>query len=186
MLPQGLIEMKNDSVLRAEQLSPLDLKEALLLRKRNFVPIAGGSDLLIRMHSIQKSESHGLVKGVCFDPVFYTGRISGLDSIEKSCGTISFGASSTLSEIIKSELCPSILREALVSIASPGIRNAATLSGNICNASPAGDSLPVLYILDAVIETAAVDEKENIIRRNIPIADFIIGPGKTFSEMMNF
>ena len=79
-----------------------------------------------------------------------------------------------LADIIAFPGCPSLLREALSSIAAPGIRNAATLAGNICNASPAADSLPALYLLNARISTSGGSET-----REIPIDDFIIGPGRT-------
>ena len=49
-----------------------------------------------------------------------------------------------------------------------------TIGGNICTASPAGDSLPALYVLQAEVELCT--EKTT---RYLPIHDFIIGPGET-------
>lgn len=55
-------------------------------------------------------------------------------------------------------------------IADPVLRNRATLIGNICTASPAGDSAPSLLVLDAEIETVSKDNE-----RTIPIQDFFTG-----------
>ena len=50
----------------------------------------------------------------------------------------------------------------------------ATLGGNLCTASPAGNSLPPLYVLDAEAELAS-----NAGCRRMAVSDFIPGPGKT-------
>ena len=59
-------------------------------------------------------------------------------------------------------------------MASPAIRNIATIGGNVCNASPAADTLPMLYALDASVclQSAAGVEI-------VPVQDFILGPGRT-------
>ena len=44
-----------------------------------------------------------------------------------------------------------MLKDAIEIMASPALRNCATIAGNIGNASPAGDTLPVLYIFEALI-----------------------------------
>ena len=167
--------------ITAGGLCPSRLVEALKLAKEGYKPVAGGSDLLIRRHSITKLESHSLgpTPRAGFIPIFYCGKIKENLGLKVSADGLEIGSAVTLSRIIESKHCPKLLAEALESIASPGIRNMATLAGNICNASPAGDSLPVLYVLDAVIETASIDEAGEIIRRRIPIADFITGPGRT-------
>ena len=54
------------------------------------------------------------------------------------------------------------------------IRNRATIGGNACNASPAGDTLCALLVYDAVALLESCDNK-----REIPIADFFTGPGKS-------
>ncbi|MCK5387986.1 MAG: FAD binding domain-containing protein, partial [Candidatus Izimaplasma sp.] len=58
-------------------------------------------------------------------------------------------------------------------MASPAIRNMATIGGNIGNASPAGDSLPVLYVLNALVVLKSI---ESI--REVPIEELITGPGR--------
>ncbi|MBI9109100.1 MAG: FAD binding domain-containing protein [Spirochaetales bacterium] len=179
--------MNNSIPENADSLSPVRLIDALKLVKNGFQPVSGGTDLLIRRHSIEKAESHKLGGNLSssFKPVFYAGRIAELGRIfipetgKDGDDSLEIGSCVTLSEIIASPLCPPLLAEALESIASPGIRNIATLTGNICNASPAGDSLTVLYILDAVIQAASLGEGDLPVSRKIAISDFITGPGKT-------
>ncbi len=59
-------------------------------------------------------------------------------------------------------------------MASPAIRHMGTIGGNIGNASPAGDTLPVLYVYDCKIVLESLREV-----RTVPIEDFITGPGMT-------
>ena len=59
-------------------------------------------------------------------------------------------------------------------MASPPSRNLASIGGNICNASPAGDTLPYLYAMDAQVVLQSTDGE-----RIIPIAGFITGPKQT-------
>jgi len=83
------------------------------------------------------------------------------------------GAGMSLEDIKDNDLTPELLVEAINIMASPAIRNMATLGGNIGNASPAGDSLPVLYVLNALIVLESIEAV-----REVPISDFIVGPGK--------
>jgi xanthine dehydrogenase FAD-binding subunit len=71
-----------------------------------------------------------------------------------------------------------VLWQACDHFASDQIRNAATLGGNLCNASPAGDTLVPLLVLDArvVLTRKAGAALES---RRIPVAEFFTGPGKT-------
>jgi CO/xanthine dehydrogenase FAD-binding subunit len=55
-------------------------------------------------------------------------------------------------------------------VGSPQIRNAATIGGNLGTASPAGDTLPVLAALDAVVETAGPQG-----RRSVPVLELLTG-----------
>lgn len=58
------------------------------------------------------------------------------------------------------------------------IREQATLAGNIVNASPAADGTPPVLALNGVVEMAQL-EGGTIMRRELPVADFVLGPGKT-------
>jgi CO/xanthine dehydrogenase FAD-binding subunit len=67
-----------------------------------------------------------------------------------------------------------VLVKAVGSLGSPQIRNMATIGGNVITASPAGDSLPALYVLRAELELKTRDRS-----RLVPVRDFIKGPGQT-------
>jgi CO/xanthine dehydrogenase FAD-binding subunit len=67
-----------------------------------------------------------------------------------------------------------LLAQACNSVASYQLRNRATLGGNICNASPAADTAPALFCLDAVVEIFGPQGS-----RCVPIAEFFVGPGKS-------
>lgn len=90
---------------------------------------------------------------------------------------IRIGARVTFSELIDSDLMcekfPLVLEMARA-VASPGIRNRATLAGNICSAVPSCDGGPVLLVHRAgVLVRSASGE------RKLPIEDWFLGPRKT-------
>ena len=64
------------------------------------------------------------------------------------------GSTTTWSEIVNADLpeCYKMLKECSREIGSIQIQNSATIGGNICNASPAADSIPCLLSLDAQVE----------------------------------
>jgi CO/xanthine dehydrogenase FAD-binding subunit len=66
------------------------------------------------------------------------------------------------------------LCQAARTVGSPQIRNAATIGGNLGTASPAGDTLPVLAALDAIVEIRGPGGL-----RSLPVLDFVIGVKKT-------
>ncbi len=67
-----------------------------------------------------------------------------------------------------------LLAEACRSVASYQLRTRATIVGNICNASPAGDTIGACLLLDGVLKVYGVDGF-----REVPLATFFRGPGKT-------
>jgi CO/xanthine dehydrogenase FAD-binding subunit len=66
------------------------------------------------------------------------------------------------------------LAEAARSVASYQLRNRATIVGNICNASPAGDTIGTCMILDGVLNVHGVNGFYSV-----PLSNFFLGPGKT-------
>lgn len=86
------------------------------------------------------------------DDIIYMGNVAELRTIVVSATHIEIGAAATLSDVmpVLAEYYPT-LRELFVRFASPPIRNAGTLGGNIANASPIGDSMPALLALDTVL-----------------------------------
>ena len=66
------------------------------------------------------------------------------------------------------------LKSAAREIGGVQIQNRGTIAGNLCNASPAADSVPPLLALDAEVELVSQAD-----RRRIPLVEFIIGNRKT-------
>jgi len=108
-------------------------------------------------------------------------RISDLIGIEDKDGLFRIGALTTVTQILDSGALnekAKILPKASDCFASGQIRNSATLGGNICNASPAGDLIIPLILLDAKAELSSwVGNKIKV--RKIDVCDLFVGPGKT-------
>jgi xanthine dehydrogenase FAD-binding subunit len=152
-----------------EAVSPKTLAEALGIRKESkVIPFAGGTDLMVRNRSWA-----GTVPSFK-SPILMVGGIEELKEINITEEKLCIGAAASLSSIQVNKEVPEVLRKAIALMASPAIRNSGTLGGNICNASPAGDSLPPLYVFDATVVLQSVSG-----RREVPIKEFIKGPGKT-------
>lgn len=102
--------------------------------------------------------------------------IAGLDCLCCSDGYWRIGAAVTWSVLINADLpdCFSCLKQAGREVGSVQIQNAATLVGNICNASPAADGVPALLVLNAQVELSSVNGV-----RVVPLAEFIVGVRKT-------
>ena len=92
---------------------------------------------------------------------------------------IEIGAGVRFADIIATDLArlTPALAQAARTVGSPQIRNTATIGGNIATASPAGDSLPVLAALDAVVKLGSMRGT-----RMLPISDFITGVKRTVLE----
>lgn len=149
--------------------SPSTFKEALkILNEKDVIIYAGGTDLMVRYKNI----SSLLPK---FDKdLLYMENLKELKEINESSSEIRIGAACKLSYLLQSDCIPQILKQAIKNIASPAIRNMGTIGGNICNASPAGDTLPVLYALDAKVKISSINNS-----KETEIKDFILGPKKT-------
>lgn len=150
---------------------PNNLSEVVeILKTSNCKIIAGATDLMVK--NKKKSKDTLLKKRYIF-----ISNIEELKKIELIENKLKIGACVTCSEIIDSPLVPQYIKEVIDTMASPAIRNTATLGGNICNASPVGDSLPLLYALEAKL--LIVNNKGE---KLIPIEEFIKGPGKIILE----
>lgn len=146
-----------------------DINEALDIREKyNAIPFAGGTDLMVEY----LRGSNLLIK---FErPILFLQNIDSIRGIKEDDDNIIIGATTTFNEIIESDIIPDIIKESALGIAGPPIRNIATIGGNICNASPSADSLPVLYAMDAILRL-----KSKNFQRDVKIKDFITGVGKT-------
>lgn len=111
-------------------------------------------------------------------------RIDGLSGIDLTDGKLRIGALTTVTGIMKdqllNELAP-VLIEAADQFASDQLRNASSLGGNICNASPAGDMIIPLLVLDAAVELASWQD-DTLQTRLVPLDEFFVAPGKTVKQ----
>jgi CO/xanthine dehydrogenase FAD-binding subunit len=144
-------------------------KEALDHMKRTMcLPVAGGTDFTIK-------HRRGAGAGVASDkPLLFIGDLEELRFVSVERETIRIGAATPLETIADHPLMPAMIKDVIETMASPGIRHTATLAGNIQNASPAGDSLLFLYLLNAVLVLESADNTHRV-----RIDEFISAPGST-------
>jgi len=131
-------------------------------------PLAGGTDVMVRL------------TGEIGEPparLLDLWRLDELRGITSDGGAITLGALTTYTDIRRSVACrehlPALV-EAAATIGAAQIQNRGTLGGNIANASPAGDTLPVLLALDAEIVVGGPRGE-----RTIPAADFWVAYRRT-------
>ena len=132
--------------------------------------LAGGTDLIIDLEESQFSNHH----------IIDLGKIQELGSI-KDCGDgIRMGSMVTYDEIEHSLLLQShasVLVSAASEVGSPQIRHQGTLGGNLSTASPAGDAIPALYVVSAVIVLASANGN-----RTVPIHEFFTSVRETIRQ----
>lgn len=144
---------------------PRTLDEAFgLLAAAPHRPIAGGTDLLVQITG---------ELGPAPDRVIDLWRLGELRGIAIDGGALTLGALSTYTEIRRSALCrehaPALV-DAAATIGAAQIQNRGTLGGNIANASPAGDALPVLLAMDAEIVIGGARGERTVAARDFWIA----------------
>ena len=105
-------------------------------------------------------------------------RVTELGADVKQIGDVlRIGARAVISDVVEHPSLrahfPALIEAALV-VGSVQIRNRATISGNICNASPAADTSPALIAYDALVNLAGADGA-----RAVPVDQFFTGPGRT-------
>ena len=95
-------------------------------------------------------------------------------------GLIHIGAVATYGDCTRSPIIQKnvkVLVESFLTIGSPQIRNLATIAGNLGTASPAGDSIPALFVLNGVVTLQSLSGK-----RDMSVDEFIAGYRKTKLE----
>lgn len=147
--------------------APRSLDEALALLTPQAVPLAGGTDLFVRMERHQSQA----------DTVVDLKRIPELGRIEAADGGVRIGALALMDSLGASSLIAgqyeALTRSARV-VGSIQTRNRATLGGNLANASPAADTATPLMALGASAEAA-----DAIGTRQVPVDQLFLGPGRT-------
>ncbi len=135
-----------------------------LIDQHDVYIMSGGTDLMVQ------HKNWANLPALFNKDIVYVRNLEELNYVKKIDNALHIGATTSMCDILNHDLTPVALKEATSYVASPGIRNMATLAGNIGNASPAGDTLPVLYILDALIKLESVNGE-----RIIPINEVITG-----------
>ncbi len=153
----------------SEGFIPQTLEEALEIMTANkVIPIAGGTDLMVQ------HRREGGISPRFEEPLLFLDKIDRLKRLEINSGQLIIGSGVLLRDLIKENRIPNVLSETARQMAAVTTRNVATIGGNISNASPAADTLPFLYAVNASI---VLQSAENV--REMPIEDFITGPGQT-------
>jgi carbon-monoxide dehydrogenase medium subunit len=149
---------------------PASLAElvAILSADPAAVPLAGGTDLIIglRDRSVEPTRVVDIKRVAELD-----------DRIQLSADLLTIGALTVMEDIandgsIRRDF--TALAEAAAYVGSVQIRNRATLPGNICNASPAADTVPALLVYGATVVCAGPGGE-----RRVPTDQFLVGPGVT-------
>jgi len=135
--------------------------------------LAGGTDLMPRINLAREEMPRGEQKPL---NIVWLGKL-GLDRIEEKNGEVVIGACATHTAIMNNAIVGQklpALKEALIELAGTSVRNVATMGGNIMNASPAADSVPILVVLGArFVLRSATGERE------VAACEFFTGPGET-------
>jgi CO/xanthine dehydrogenase FAD-binding subunit len=146
---------------------PRTLREALdaLAERPDAQLLAGGTDFMVEVNFGHRRPS----------AVVALRRVEELQGYEIHDNEIDIGAGTTWS-VIERELADvtPALAAAARTVGSPQMRNAGTIGGNIGTGSPAGDGLPVLAAVDAVVVVAGPEGE-----RQLPLSEFVTGVKRT-------
>ena len=132
-------------------------------------PMLGGTDIFVRMRDgfwhdkylVDVKNLDGSTGNILFDPDI----------------GLTLGAAANMNQVIASPIVREtypLLGEACRSVASYQLRTRATIIGNLCNASPAGDTIGACLVFGGTLNVHGVDGT-----RREPLSSFFLGPGKT-------
>jgi CO/xanthine dehydrogenase FAD-binding subunit len=145
---------------------PTRLQDALTLRAQGgFDVLAGGTDFY---PAHVETSPRGSVLDIT--------ALRALRGIAESAEHWRIGATTTWTEVLEARLPPlfDCLKLAAREIGGQQIQNAATVAGNLCNASPAADGVPALLALDAQVELASLSGT-----RRLALSEFVEAPRRT-------
>jgi carbon-monoxide dehydrogenase medium subunit len=154
--------------MRYEAPTTIDAAVALLASASGTAKVlAGGTDLIVQMRSGRLAP----------DLVIDLKRIPALTSLAAENGGYRIGAAKACMELVEnaafSEDCPGVT-DGVKLIGSIQVKGRCSIGGNLCNASPAADSVPALIAARARARIVGPDGA-----REVPVEDVITGPGKT-------
>jgi len=172
VLPRGFLEAPG-LVSQLQTPEPPSTSEAV-----NPVLVAGGTDLFVQKPDELREA-----------PLEFLSRRRDLDFIRLEDGVLRVGGAVTLESFRLSEVVNRVfptLRDDLLLHSSTILRNRATLTGNIVNASPVGDVTIMLLALDATLEIGTAAGQT----RRVPLSEFYRGykefdltPGELITEI---
>ena len=148
-----------------------ELAQALSAATEKAKIIAGGTDFIIKERAGKFTP----------DLLIYPGFIPELNTVTKENGVLRIGAAVPMNGItaaLKDDKAFCAIADAASDVGSPQIRAKGTMAGNLCNASPAGDMLPVSWLYDAQLELMNADGTASV----TPVNGFITGPQKTILQ----
>jgi xanthine dehydrogenase small subunit len=153
------------AISRLELLQPRSLQDALRMLRDDapLIPLAGATDLYVALN-------FGTLEGTRFLNLW---ALAPLRRITLRNGTLRVGALATYSALLRSRLVRRhlpILASAAREVGGMQIQNRGTLGGNVANGSPAGDTLPVLAVAEAVVVLRSLDAE-----RRVPFNEFYTG-----------
>jgi len=144
---------------------------ARLVQNPNARPLAGGTDILVRLHQGNPDYRH----------VVDIHHVAELKKIFlEPDGTIVVGSGATFTDLTESRIITAnipVLAQGAGSVGGPQVRNQATVGGNICNGAPSADCAAPLLVLNAVVELKGPQGM-----RRIPLHEFYQGPGRVDRE----
>lgn len=157
-------------VSEIDLISPKSVSECLNFLQdsdRRVRLIAGGTDAVVQMKEGKgRPETWVNIKG-----------LKELRFIRQEQDGIHIGPLTTHTDLVKSAIIRNqaqALADAAWEVGATQIRNMGTLGGNLATASPAGDTIPALYVLGAELELQSASGK-----RKVNVEDFFHGPRKT-------
>lgn len=130
-------------------------------------PIAGGTDVIPQWRAGRFQ----------VETVVDLSHVPGLSGVALRDSEIAIGALSTYTELHATPVLRAhapLLAEVSAMIGGVQTQNRGTIGGNIANASPAGDTLPPLLVLDAQVDLISATGE-----RSLALSDFLRGPGQT-------
>jgi CO/xanthine dehydrogenase FAD-binding subunit len=149
--------------------APETMQQALdlLAANKGAKPLAGGTDLIVQMQSGRAAPA----------AIIDLKRVAQLKEIREEAGYFAIGAAVPCTSLKNNKTLaaewPGVV-EAANLIGSVQVRNRATMAGNLCNASPAADSVPALVAAGATALVAGPSGE-----REVPVENIPTGPGKT-------
>ncbi len=156
---------------------PESIQELFALMEQNkdsFDLLSGGTDVYA------KEAGSGKLAECAID----ISAIEAFSNISRSGNSITIGANTRVQQFLEDAVlieCVPIVRHAAIYFADQQIREAASVGGNLANASPSGDLIAPMAALDAVVHTLYQDES-GIHEKDYRIMEFILSPKKTAME----